>query len=819
VSAPHDDELLEDLVARAMEAQDRDGRVDYERLCGTRWDLIDAVRESVESIAAVARGNDDPMSGRCFGGRYQLVQRLGAGAMGVVYRARDLELERHVAVKVLRAAILGEREAHARFEREAEVMAAIHHPSIAGIHDRGTTDDGDVFLVMELLDGISLVDLLDEAERRGDPGDDDTTWIRDYLDDANSIEPSYVRTAVAWTAALADGLQAAHDAGIVHRDVKPSNVFVRRNGVPVLLDFGIAARTDEGTLAEADRAMGTPAYMAPEVLTGSGSAGPAVDVYGLTATLYHLLTLRAPFRGTPSQVLHAVARREPRPAYQLRPGIPRDLQAVLDKGMARSTSARYGSARALAADLRSFLDYRPVTARPVTAATRMLRAAGRSTAVRAGVLVAMLAAAGIGGVFGYQALHRGWVRDYWQAWRQLPANTTLVKQSNRKVRDPGELAYITRVLDASVAACLRAVPTRAVRAAFRMDQGDLTGFRADMRAIADQVGSALTEQIAARCDELGAEATAADLSLAELPAPDGAQDLLLLAYLQLRTGGFDAAAQALSSPLLASDHAAEELRIFVQLARLGRAPDARAAGLALYERVARHEERLGTWTAQTAHVGAYALLKQQRYEDSYRCAVRGLDLSPYSYPMRLNAGLSARRCLMTEQAYEVLELARRLRPDYYKAYWNMFQTAIDVGDLDHAASVVASCQHLEADEDRRYLLIMQGILATRRALESHERGEPDDVRALSAKARDRFERADAIGAVSSTYWSIAKALQDGDASDTFRLLATDLAERPVAWRQLAELTRSMPEQLSADEVAAVRRLLATITEQLSRTGP
>ncbi|MCK5942496.1 MAG: serine/threonine protein kinase, partial [Planctomycetes bacterium] len=343
-----EDPELERLLVRALELEASGDPVDVEQLCADRPDLVAAVRDALGQSAALSGLDEaaqgfDPHEQSVLAGRYRLDRRLGAGAMGVVYQATDLELQRPVAVKILRSVLLDGDEAEARFEREAEVLAAVQHTAVVTIYDRGRTDDGLRYLVMELLDGVPLSELLTRAEeRQRELGpDDDTAWLRDYFDDDAELESSFLRQAVRWTAQLAPGLEAAHDAGVFHRDIKPSNVFVRRDGSPMLLDFGIAARSSEATIAERDSPIGTPAYMDPNQLERRGEPGPVVDIYGLCGTLYHIVTLRAPFRGTPQEILADLKTKEPPPASRVRPGLPRDLQAVLDCGMARNDARRY----------------------------------------------------------------------------------------------------------------------------------------------------------------------------------------------------------------------------------------------------------------------------------------------------------------------------------------------------------------------------------------------------------------------------------------------------------------------------------------------
>lgn len=814
-----------------MEAIDQNGHADLAKICGERWDLIDAVRESVDlarGLSAISndgadRAGDAPASlDRTVGNRYRLEQGIGAGAMGVVYRAFDLELNRSVAVKILRAAILGPKEAQARFIREGEAMAAIHHAAVATVFDRGETDDGDTFIVMELLDGVSLSAICEVAESRLGNAADDASWIATALQCDAMPEKSMLRTAVRWTFEIAGGLHAAHEAGIIHRDIKPSNIYVRGNGHPVLLDFGIAASEQHATITRDGGALGTPAYMAPETLQEGHEPNRAVDVYGLCATLYHLVTARAPFRGTPSQVLTSLRKSEPVPAFRLRPGLPRDLQAILDKGMARSPKDRYQSAEELARDLRAFLNYEPVSARPLSTTTRLLRRARRSTAMRAGALVALLAGLAI----AVPTLIEAWrsKRDFqWnEVWAQLPAGTTLVGQRNRQVHDPDELAYIHDVLDRSAALCLEPIPTLAVRAAFRMDQGDLAGSRLDMHAIHSSVGTELTAAVAKQFDLLDVGATASHLTLDALPAPATGQGAMLLAYLNLRVRNTQPAVEALQHPALANSPTAEEMRINVTLDYLVREKTTKAAtafAIRLHEQVIAHEQAINRMTAQTAHVGAYALYRQQRYEQCYERARRGLELAPYSYTMRINAGQSARRLGRTADALAMLAGATRLRPQYWKPYWIMFQACIDVLDLEQAAQLLAKADKLDDPAATGFVRTMHGVLASERALALIVDGDRAAARAAAKQSVEHFAAAAELRSVNATtHWAVSKALLAGDRKDIFRCLVLDLCERPLDWRHFEQVIHWMPDKPTPADVEAWRQLLRSISRKLRESG-
>ncbi len=300
-------------------------------------------------------------------GDYELEQEIARGGMGVVYRARQLTLNRTVAVKVLRDNAFAGGDEVERFKLEAGAAAGLRHPHIVGIHEIGE-HDGTHFFSMDYVPGGTLAQLLRDG-------------------------PLPARKAAALMVKIARAIQHAHDHGVLHRDLKPANVLLDAAGEPVVTDFGLAKHTaaDSG-LTLSGQVLGTPAYMAPEQAAGRmKDCGPPADVYGLGALLYHLVAGRAPFTGDSHlAVITQVAKDEPVSVRLLNPSIPRDLGTICAKAMAKEIPRRYHSAQELADDVQRFLDGKPVLARPVGSLSRMWRWARRHRALAAALALTAL---------------------------------------------------------------------------------------------------------------------------------------------------------------------------------------------------------------------------------------------------------------------------------------------------------------------------------------------------------------------------------------------------------------------------------------------
>jgi eukaryotic-like serine/threonine-protein kinase len=341
---------------------------------------VGATRAYGEGQPATLASGETPLIGPPLGtkvryiGDYELLEELGRGGMGVVYKARQSKLNRLVALKMILAGEYAGPKELARFRTEAEAVARLQHPNIVQIFEVGE-HDGHPYFSLEFVDGGSLAQKLD-----GTP-----------------LPPPQAARLVE---TLARAMHAAHQAGVVHRDLKPANVLLTAEGTPKITDFGLAKKLDDAAGPTGSNAiMGTPSYMAPEQAGGkSKEIGPAADTYALGAILYELLTGRPPFKAaTPLDTVLQVVSDEPAPPRKLQSKTPCDLDTICLKCLQKAPAKRYATAADLAEDLRRFQAQEPIQARPVGRLERGVKWAKRRPAVASLLAALMLAALGLVG--------------------------------------------------------------------------------------------------------------------------------------------------------------------------------------------------------------------------------------------------------------------------------------------------------------------------------------------------------------------------------------------------------------------------------------
>jgi tetratricopeptide (TPR) repeat protein len=318
---------------------------------------------------------------------YTIVELLGAGGMGVVYKAIQTQLKRNVALKMIRGEVGVSNEQLGRFRLEAEAVARVRHPNIVQIYEVGTVG-GAPYFSLEMLEGGTLAERLDNA-------------------------PMPTRQAAELALRLARGVAAVHQVGIVHRDLKPANVLFDVDGTPKISDFGLAKRleVEEGPTISG-QVMGTPSYMAPEQAQGlTHQVGPAADIYALGAILYEMLTGRPPFKGTSMmETLHQVVYEEVVPPSRFQSKVSRDLETICLKCLAKEPARRYATAAELADDLGRLLAGEAIRARPTPAWERAVKWVRRRPATAGMIGLALAAVLGLAlAVERYAAYQRGQV--------------------------------------------------------------------------------------------------------------------------------------------------------------------------------------------------------------------------------------------------------------------------------------------------------------------------------------------------------------------------------------------------------------------------
>lgn len=385
-------------------------------------------------------------------GRYQILQRLGGGGMGEVYKVYDPQLDRTAALKVLAGT---PTQGDERFWLEAKATARLRHPVIVDIYDMGQ-EEGRSYFTMEFIDGISLKEFL---YRTPAPG-----W----------------RQIIEILAKVCDAVHYAHGQGIIHRDLKPSNIMVKNNGEPKIMDFGVAKLTSsrQEELTRTGQVIGTPAYMSPEQAEGK-AVDARSDVYSLGATLYEALTKRPLFQGeTTHNILYQVFHSDPLAPRVLNPEIPIELESICMKSLEKNPNYRYPDAQSLAQDLRNFLEYRPVKARPPTTLSKLRKFIHRNRVVVTTVLLIGITLA-VGAIFSVLQWQKAELAKATAEQERKMATLRLAKIALDKARDAislenwracgvlaGTSLDLTRQLSGQEVQDLRAEAKSLIRATF-----------------------------------------------------------------------------------------------------------------------------------------------------------------------------------------------------------------------------------------------------------------------------------------------------------------------------------------------------------------
>lgn len=360
-------------------------------------------------------------------GDYELERMIARGGMGVVYKARQVTLNRAVAVKMILAGNLASKEEVDRFYAEARAAAHLDHPSIVPIYEVGA-HEGHHYFSMALVAGDSLAARLKDG-------------------------PLAPRAAAELLLQVVEAVAYAHRQGIIHRDLKPSNILLDADGRPRVTDFGLAKRAaDDAGLTVSGQILGTPNFMPPEQAAGRIDAvGPPADIYALGAVLYTMLTGRPPFQAaTGIETLRQVIENEPAQPRQLNPAVPRDLETITLKCLEKSVARRYRSADELAEELQRFLEGKPILARPISRPERLWRWCRRNPWVAGSMAIAallLIATAAVStAAYFREARLRGQVTTLLDEQKSLTAKETAAKQAEADAlkREQIERANATR---------------------------------------------------------------------------------------------------------------------------------------------------------------------------------------------------------------------------------------------------------------------------------------------------------------------------------------------------------------------------------------
>jgi serine/threonine protein kinase/Tfp pilus assembly protein PilF len=371
-------ETMLDLLVQWEELRRQGKAVTPEELCPDDTRLQALLRERLARRRRLGAALDLPEETQCLRAAasraplpvidgYEIGELLGRGGMGLVFKARQKQLKRDVALKIVLSGGHAGAAERARFRTEAEAVARLGHPGIVQIYEVGE-QAGCPYLALEFVSGGSLAQQLDGT-------------------------PMVPRRAAELLLALARAVQHAHEQGIIHRDLKPANVLLTESGFAKIADFGLAKLLDaEHAHTHTGVVMGSPNYMAPEQAAGNVRAiGPVTDVYALGAILYELLTGRPPFQGgSMHDILRMVVTAEPVPPGRLRPRLPRDLETICLKCLEKEPARRYSSADALAADMQRFLAREPIQARAVSQGEKLWRWCRRKPGVSALIAALLL---------------------------------------------------------------------------------------------------------------------------------------------------------------------------------------------------------------------------------------------------------------------------------------------------------------------------------------------------------------------------------------------------------------------------------------------
>ncbi len=741
---------------------------------------------------------------------YEILEELGRGGMGVVYKARQLRLNRLVALKMILAGEYAGTDAVERFLAEAEIVARLCHPNIVQIHAIGDCE-GRPYVELEYIEGGSLALRLDG-----------TPWPP--------------RAAARLIESLASALAEAHRLGIVHRDLKPANILMTDEGTPKITDFGLAKADDKDMgLTRTNSILGSPTYMSPEQADGrTRDVGPAADIYALGANFYELLTGRPPFLGpTVLATLDLVKNAEPVSPRQLQPGVSADLETICLKCLQKEPPRRYESADALAEDLRRYLAGEPILARPTPRWERAWKWIRRRPSAAALIVVSalsILAAAG-GGLWYRVDQDRRLATDRRRVAgvrMQVDRFVLLGKEAARRedwddaraqiagalalIRNEPELAQIgvgaSRILamcDARIAGREARTAARARLAAFRRSYDEAVFYQSQYTGLEPDANVRAGRSAARHALELFEPTAGPGRGLELFPGAfsPAEVDALTERYYELALILADATSQATAGEDPAAQ-ARESLRVLGRVERVR--PPTRAFFLRRAESLRRAGDRAGAEAAEARAAGAAtavgsvvdAFLEGEAayHRRDYTRAIAALRRVLMQQPGHFWGEYLLAICHLKEHrpaaAQAALTVCQAARPDFVWTYLLKGFTEGEMGEFDMAESDFGRAAELGLDDASRYvMLVNRGVMRVRRGrLES----AAADFRAAIALKPDQFQ----------AYVNLAQAYQDlGHLDRAAEALDRAIARFPngaVLYRARARIRRlgSRPDGAMAD---------------------
>ncbi len=821
------EDRLAELVVESAERIERDGPAALDAVCRENPELAAALREALAPLLAfgivgtVQAPSDRP--NRI--GEFVIGRELGRGGMGVVYEAVQESLGRTVALKVLTPAVLGDAAAVMRFKREGETAAKLRHAGIAQVHAVGFAD-GLHFLAMERIDGAPLDRVLGGLRelpvgmlRRSSLAAVVAEVLGPRAGAPRLVPPvysgteDYVAAIVAIVVQVAQALACAHENGVVHRDVKPSNVLLRMDGSAVLTDFGLARHRDDPSLTRAGVFAGTPFFTSPEQAAGRGDVDHRTDLFSLGAMLYEMITLQLPFSGgSGTEVLRAIQLREPQDPRRFNRSVPADLVAIVQRALEKDPARRYQSAMAFGEDLQAFLEHRPVVARPISALGRLHRWALRKPLQ---ATLAALLTVGTPLVIGLSAY----------AWTTHEQVAALARQQRLAAAQDdvlrGYIALGEGRREEAVALLRRAIAVvpedieawaGLAQASIRQDGAGAEGLLAEFAARPELLGSSRSLQ---RCR--------AELLAAVGKQTESAQALLLLGGpvepLESFWVGMQGMNKALSNDDLEQRRVAYQFLLdavvqsrtarpaflywlAVAAGELGLEPEARRAAAAL--------ERL--WPeSEMAWGGAGLALFKVDPPAAIAAYRRALAIAPGSLSVRNNlANALASTGSRTESIAEFREIVKR-KPDYSIAHYNLGRALFYENDFETALLHLQKAVDLAPAERRQqhYLAwCLQRMERWRDALTASQ-AAIEVLPEAGILWRDRARSEQALGQTDAAMASAMKAaeLAPRDAAN-HDLLASlyvargDLVRALASYERIVELATDAQERIQARETLA-----------------